>query len=27
VSSIAAMILAYVGMRFAAFHRSGARES
>ncbi|HSR81418.1 MAG TPA: GtrA family protein [Hyphomicrobiaceae bacterium] len=26
VSSIAAMILAYVGMRFAAFHRSGARE-
>jgi len=26
VSSIAAMVLAYVGMRFAAFHRSDRRE-
>jgi len=25
-SSIVAMVLAYVGMRFAAFHRSGPRE-
>ena len=26
VSSIAAMVLAYLGMRFGAFHRSGVRE-